>query len=101
MRLAPLLSLTALATALATPAHAACPPPADAGAPLAAGPVQLAWRADPPAILVGQPIVLVVTVCPATAQLMRVLSTSSRNIVMQARLPALFYITDAYLAPVP
>jgi len=37
--------------------------------------VQLAWRAEPAAIVVGQPFELWVTLCPATAPLQRVDAT--------------------------
>lgn len=55
--------------------HAACPPePAD-GAPLAAGPVHLAWRAEPGPVVQGRPFALQVTVCPAQAVLTAVDAT--------------------------
>ncbi len=67
----------ALAAALpaALPARAACPPAATAGALVAEGPVQLRWRAEPKAIVVGQPFVLLLTLCPANAQLTAVDAT--------------------------
>ena len=60
---------------MAVQAQAACPPAAEAGAPLVAGAVQLAWRAEPQAIVVGQPFAVLVSVCPATVQLTRVDAT--------------------------
>ena len=60
---------------MAVQAQAACPPAAEAGAPLVAGAVQLAWRAEPQAIVVGQPFAILVSVCPATVQLTRVDAT--------------------------
>jgi hypothetical protein len=56
-------------------AHAACPPPAAAGALVADGAVQLRWRTEPAAITVGQPFVLWLTVCPAGARLTAVDAT--------------------------
>ncbi len=56
----------------ALPAVAACPPPPEAGALLGSGPVQLAWRAEPAPIAVSRPFVLLVTLCPADARLLRV-----------------------------
>lgn len=62
-----------LAAAAVAPASA-CTLPADAGATLADGPVQLAWRADP-APAVGRGFVLHLLVCPAQARLLRVDAT--------------------------
>lgn len=56
-------------------APAACPPGASDGAPLQAGPVHLAWRAEPVQISTGQPFSLQVQVCPAQAVLSRVDAT--------------------------
>jgi len=53
-------------------AGAACPPAPEAGQRLDAGPVQLAWRAEPEAIAVSRPFALLVTLCPADARLRRV-----------------------------
>jgi len=70
--------LAALAGAHAQPAPAtsadpgACEPPAAAGQRLAAGGVQAWWRAEPAPLRVGQPFALVVTLCPAQTQLLRV-----------------------------
>lgn len=69
---AALLGTAALAAA--PTAAAACSLPADAGAPLREGPVQLAWRADPPPA-VGRGFVLHVVLCPADARLVRVDAT--------------------------
>lgn len=66
----------ALVLAAAVPAaQAACPPPPQAGSALAASGVQVAWRSEPASIAVGQPFAVLVTVCPATAQLVRVDAT--------------------------
>lgn len=65
----------AVACAVAGAAHAACPPdPAD-GAAVAAGPVSLAWRAEPGAIVQGEPFSLLLKVCPAQAVLTAVDAT--------------------------
>jgi hypothetical protein len=50
-------------------AQAACPWPADAEASSSAGPVQARWTTEPAAVQVGEPFVLLVELCPATAQL--------------------------------
>ena len=55
--------------------HAACPLPSEAGALLSAGPVQLAWRAEPAVLVVGQPFSLFVSLCPADVRLTRVDAT--------------------------
>jgi hypothetical protein len=56
----------------AGPLSAACPPaPAD-GALLSAGAVQAAWRVDGAAIAVGRHFTLLVQVCPAEVQLLKV-----------------------------
>lgn len=57
------------------PAAAACPPSAADGNLLAAGPVQVAWRAEPVKISTGQPFVLQLQLCPAQAVLLRVDAT--------------------------
>jgi hypothetical protein len=54
---------------------AACSLPADAGAPLVGGPVQLAWRSLPARIAVSQPFELRVALCPTEARLVRVDAT--------------------------
>ncbi len=61
--------LACLVLVSALPTGAACPPPVSAGALLAEGPVQVRWRAEPKTIAVGEPFVLLLTVCPANAQL--------------------------------
>lgn len=64
-----------LLAAAALPATAsACTLPAEAGAPLAAGPVQLTWRAEP-APAIGRGFALHLVVCPADARLVRVDAT--------------------------
>lgn len=65
---AALLALLGAAAA----AGAACPPAPEAGQRLDAGPVQLAWRAEPEAIAVSRPFALLVTLCPADAHLLRI-----------------------------
>lgn len=64
----------ALITA-APSAAAACPPTAADGTALQAGPVQLAWRAEPVKISTGQPFSLLLQLCPAQAVLTRVDAT--------------------------
>ena len=59
----------------AAPAWAACPPPPEAGQRLDSGPVQAAWRAEPGPIALSRPFVLLVTLCPADARLLRVDAT--------------------------
>lgn len=54
---------------------AACTLGAADGHRIADGPVQLAWRSEAGGIAVGQPFVLLMTVCPADAQLRRVDAT--------------------------
>lgn len=39
------------------------------------GPVQAVWQAKPATIVVGQPFALLITLCPADAQLLRVDAT--------------------------
>lgn len=68
-------ALIAAVTCLAPAAFAACPPTAVHGVPLQAGPVQLAWRAEPLQISTGQPFVLHLQLCPAQAVLTRVDAT--------------------------
>jgi hypothetical protein len=69
--------LPAAAAALLTVplcAAAACPPGDADGSLLQATGVQLAWRAQP-APRVGQPFVMTVQLCPASAQLLKVDAT--------------------------
>lgn len=73
------LALSAGLLGLALPV-AGCPLPAGAtpaagGQPLAQGPVQLAWRAEPAELAVGRPFALVIQLCPAPARLLRVDAT--------------------------
>lgn len=63
-------------------AHAACPFPANASsaASLAsdnspAGPVQARWTTEPATVQVGEPFVMVLSLCPANAQLVGVDAT--------------------------
>ena len=56
-------------------AQTPCTLPPDAGVRLMSGPVQLAWRAEPTPIVVGQPFAVLLTLCPAQAQLTRVDAT--------------------------
>ena len=72
-RLASGLLWVAVSAAPAT--FAACPPAAADGTVLQAGPVQLAWRADPLMIKTGQPFALQLQLCPAQAVLARVDAT--------------------------
>ena len=70
-----LLTLTQAQAQAPAKAPPACPSPPEAGAPLSAGPVHLAWRTEPAALAVGQPFVLIVSLCPADARLTRVDAT--------------------------
>ena len=62
----------ALLASLAATASAACPMPPAGASLMADGPVQAAWQAEAGAIAVGRPFVLIVLLCPADAQLLRV-----------------------------
>ena len=73
--MAALRALAALLLAAAVPAWAACPLAAEAGDRLDSGVVQLAWRAEGGAIVVGRPFALLVSVCPLDARLRRVDAT--------------------------
>ncbi len=61
-----LAASAASATALA---QAACPPGPEDGALLAAGPVSMAWRAEPAQVVQGRPFAVLLTVCPPQAVL--------------------------------
>lgn len=63
-------ALLLTATALAR-AQGECPAPAPGVQVIREGPVQVQWRAQP-AITVGKPFALDITVCPAAAELLRV-----------------------------
>jgi hypothetical protein len=65
----------AVAGLLAGAAQAVCPPPPADGTLLAAGEVSLAWRAEPAHIVQGQPFALLLTLCPAGAELAAVDAT--------------------------
>jgi hypothetical protein len=69
------LCMTWAAIAAAPVAFAACPPTATDGTLLQAGPVQLAWRAEPVKISTGQPFSLQLQLCPASAVPTRVDAT--------------------------
>ena len=69
---ASLAALLALLASLAATATAACPAPPAGASVMADGPVQAAWQAEAGAIAVGRPFVLIVLLCPADAQLLRV-----------------------------
>jgi len=71
----PAAALLSLLLGAGAAARAACPPAPEAGQPLASGPVQLAWRAEPEAIAVSRPFALRVTLCPPDARLLRVDAT--------------------------
>lgn len=64
------MALLALLASGAT--QAACPLPADKPASLLAGPVQASWSTEPARLEVGEPFVMLVAMCPANAQLIRV-----------------------------
>ena len=70
-----LVLVLVLVPTMAGASHAACPLPPEAGALPSAGPVQVAWRAEPAAMVVGQPFSLLVSLCPADARLTRVDAT--------------------------
>ena len=57
---------------LASTAFAACPAPPAGASVMTDGPVQAAWQAEAGAIAVGRPFVIIVLLCPADAQLLRV-----------------------------
>jgi hypothetical protein len=69
----------ALAAALcgAVASAAACPLPAALPGEqrLTQGEVQLAWQAEPAALVVGRPFALAIRICPAQARLLRVDAT--------------------------
>ena len=69
MRRAALGALLAVLAGLVCAPARACPLAADAGLRLDQGPVQLAWRTEPATVVVGQPFVLWLQICPAAAQL--------------------------------
>lgn len=56
-------------------AQAACPPGPAEGALVVAGPVSLAWRAEPAPVVQGRPFALLLTACPAQAVLVTVDAT--------------------------
>ena len=62
----------ALLASLAATAFAACPAPPAGASVMADGPVQAAWHAEAGAIAVGRPFAIIVLLCPADAQLLRV-----------------------------
>lgn len=51
---------------------ATCPLPADARTLTPSGPVQAAWTTEPALPAVGEPFVVQITLCPASAQLVKV-----------------------------
>lgn len=63
------------AATLATAAWADCPAPAVGAQVINGGALQAAWQAEAGPILVGRPFALLVTLCPADAQLLRVDAT--------------------------
>lgn len=67
--------MTWAVVAAAPTAFAACPPTAADGTALQAGPVQLAWRAEPVKISPGQPFLMMLQLCPAQAVPTRVDAT--------------------------
>jgi hypothetical protein len=66
-----LCSLLGAGTSLAAQA-ATCPLPADTPSLMVQGPVQAAWSTEPTAPVVGEPFVMRLTLCPATAKLLKV-----------------------------
>ena len=69
---ASLAALFAPLALLASTAFAACPAPPAGASVMTDGPVQAAWQAEAGAIAVGRPFVIIVLLCPADAQLLRV-----------------------------
>lgn len=54
-------------------AHAAtCPMPADSPSLMTTGPVQASWATEPAVPVVGEPFVMRLSLCPASAELMKV-----------------------------
>ncbi|WP_168708457.1 hypothetical protein [Hydrogenophaga sp. PAMC20947] len=67
------LLIAALCSGAALTAQAAtCPLPADAPALMVSGPVQASWTTEPALPTVGEPFVMRLTLCPVSAQLMKV-----------------------------
>ena len=64
--------LAAALASLAATASAACPAPPAGASVMADGPVQAAWQVEAGAIAVGRPFAIIVLLCPADAQLLRV-----------------------------
>ena len=62
----------ALLASLAATATAACPAPPAGASVMADGSVQAAWQVEAGAIAVGRPFAIIVLLCPADAQLLRV-----------------------------
>jgi len=69
-----LLGGLALISATSAP-QAACPMAADAPNRAETGPIQMSWASAPSSIRVGEPFVMQLTLCPASAQLVRVDAT--------------------------
>lgn len=63
------------AATLAAAARADCPAPAAGAQWIKDGAVQATWQAEAGPITVGRPFALLVTLCPANAQLLRVDAT--------------------------
>lgn len=56
-------------------AHAECPMPTGVPAMASEGPVQARWTTEPAQVEVGEPFVMRVELCPASAKLLRVDAT--------------------------
>ena len=63
------------AATFAAAAWADCPPPAAGAQLIKDGALQAIWQAEPGPIVVGRPFALLVTLCPADTQLLRVDAT--------------------------
>ncbi len=70
-----LVAAAAAAFTFAVPAVADCPAPPAGAAVMDDGTVQAVWQPEPGPITVGRPFALLVTLCPADAQLQRVDAT--------------------------
>ncbi|WP_291013068.1 hypothetical protein [Hydrogenophaga sp.] len=67
------LTAIALVTSIASASvYAACPFPADIPAQMTTDAVQARWTTEPQPVQVGEPFALLVSLCPANAQLLRV-----------------------------
>lgn len=75
LALAAMAAMAAMAAPVAAVAQVACPLASTSSPLMVDGPLQATWQALPANIVVGQPFALLVTLCPAEAQLLRVDAT--------------------------